>query len=115
MSTSKIKPTGLTLDREKHTLHIAWHDGHESIFDLDALREACPCAVCRGGHHNMGLDHSPDILKLTPMRSYDVQDIQQIGNYALQFSWSDGHNSGIYTWEYLRHLDTPATSGPDDG
>ena len=99
-----LKPTGITLNRETHTLNVTWQDGHESIFPLNALREACPCAVCRGGHENMGRDHDPNIIDLKPARSYTVENLQIIGKYALQVFWSDGHSSGIYTWDYLRRI-----------
>lgn len=113
MTNPRLKPTGITLDRQQHAFRITWADGHTSAFNLDALREACPCAACRGGHHNMDRQQDPDILELTPVQSYEVKDIQQVGKYAIQFFWSDGHNSGIYTWEYLRGLDPddPAAAG----
>ncbi len=53
----------------------------------------------------MGAAFDPDdILKLTPARSYMIESIEMIGNYALQPRWDDGHHTGIYTWDYLRRL-----------
>lgn len=53
----------------------------------------------------MGKAFDPDdILTLTPKRSYAVDSINMIGNYAMQPIWDDGHSTGIYTWDYLRHL-----------
>lgn len=53
----------------------------------------------------MGLDKAPDdILTLRPKRSYGVDSLEVVGNYALQFTWDDGHHTGIYTWEYLLRL-----------
>lgn len=98
------RPKGVTLNRETHSLHIDWHDGHSSDYPLDALREACPCAVCRGGHEFMGPEHDPDLIELKPARTHEALDIQLVGSYALQIMWSDGHNAGIYAWEYLRRL-----------
>ncbi len=98
------RPHAITLNREEHYLRIVWQDGHESTYPLDALREACPCAVCRGGHEFMGPQFDPDLIELKPARSYDVRDIQAIGTYAIQISWSDGHSSGIYSWDYLRRI-----------
>jgi DUF971 family protein len=103
-STPKTRPAGIILDRRAHQLRISWEDGHASSYPLDALREACPCAVCRGGHENMGAEHAPDLIELKPARSYEVKNIQLVGNYAIQFQWDDGHDSGIYTWGYLRHI-----------
>lgn len=99
---SKPIPSGITHDRQKRELRITWKDGHESVYPLDILRELCPCVVCRGGHDKMGAEHDPDVLSLTPARSYSLTDLQLAGNYALQLEWDDGHDSGIYTFEYLR-------------
>jgi DUF971 family protein len=101
---SAPRPVNITLDRARHELAIEWRDGHESHFPLDGLREACPCASCRGGHENMGPEHDPDLLELRPARSYEVEHIDLVGKYALQITWDDGHNAGIYTWDYLRRI-----------
>jgi DUF971 family protein len=56
----------------------------------------------------MGMANAPtDLLRLTPKRSYGVETVSMVGNYALQFFWDDGHHTGIYTWEYLRQLCPP--------
>ena len=99
------RPTGITLDKRKAQLEIVWDDGLISRYPLPQLREACPCVECRGGHGKMGLEHAPeDILRLTPSRSYAITSLSPVGNYALQPTWDDGHHTGIYTWEYLRHI-----------
>ncbi len=97
-------PAGVTLDRAAHVLRVAWQDGHQSVYPLSALREACPCAVCRGGHEFMGPEHDPDLIELRPVRSYRVEELQLVGNYAMQIFWDDGHSAGIYAWPYLRRL-----------
>ncbi len=99
-----LRPIDIVLDRQAHELRITWQDEHTSTYPLDALREACPCAVCRGGHEAVGLPPDPDLIELQPVRSYTVKDVQLVGNYALQVWWSDGHNAGIYAWEYLRRI-----------
>lgn len=103
-----IRPTAITLnrsDKENAFLEIEWTDGHSCQYPLSHLREACPCVECRGGHQFMGLKYAPEnILNLTPARSYDVENIQSVGNYAIQPFWDDGHSTGIYTWEYLLHI-----------
>ncbi len=100
----KLRPAGVTLDRKAHELRVHWQDGHTSVYALDALREACPCAACRGGHEYMRPQFDPDLIELKPARSYNVQDIQLVGNYALQIFWDDGHSAGIYAWPYLRRI-----------
>ena len=67
----------------------------------------------------MGLSKAPDnILTLSPARSYKLEKPPNlVGNYALQFTWDDGHHTGIYTWEYLYQIcpqdesDAQSTSG----
>ncbi len=103
--TSVTLPKSITLNKTEHFLEITWSDNLVCKYPLSELREACPCVECRGGHQNMGRDHDPkDILKLTPARSYQINEINMVGNYAVQPSWDDGHHTGIYTWDYLRRL-----------
>jgi DUF971 family protein len=92
------RPTSITLNKTAHFLEITWNDGQVCRYPLSHLREACPCAQCRGGHEYMGRAHDPDnILTLTPARSYTVTNLDMVGNY-------DGHHTGIYTWDYLKRL-----------
>ncbi len=102
-----VRPTNVTLDKNAGELIIAWPDAETCHYPLGNLREACPCVECRGGHENMGQKGEPSdllTLTLTPARSYVVESVSLVGNYALQFFWSDGHHTGIYTWEYLKRL-----------
>lgn len=104
----KARPTAITLNKqeaENSFLEIIWNDGATCHYPLSHLREACPCVECRGGHQFMGMQFAPDnILELKPARSYDITELQPVGNYAIQPFWDDGHSTGIYTWEYLRHI-----------
>ena len=102
----KPKPQAITLNKIDGYLEITWLPDHTICqYPLSQLREACPCVECRGGHQYMGIEHAPkDILTLTPTRSYQIESISQVGNYAIQPVWDDGHHTGIYTWDYLWHL-----------
>ena len=105
-----LMPSNITLNRADGYLEITWVDGKICRYPLSHLREACPCVQCRGGHEFMGMEFAPEnILVLQPARSYKVQGLHPVGNYALQPIWDDGHSTGIYTWEYLRHLCPPDT------
>ncbi len=100
-----MKPQSITLNKNKHVLEIIWEDDVTCQYPLPHLREACPCVECRGGHRFMGPAYEPDnILALTPTRSYEIQEVHMVGNYALQPTWDDGHSTGIYTWEFLRRM-----------
>lgn len=83
-------------------LAIAWSDGGESYFKLEQLRKACPCATCQGEPDAMGVvvrprnEHSAE--------SFDLTGWQFVGGYGLQPRWADGHQTGIYSYSYLREL-----------
>ena len=100
------RPKSIAVSRSRGILIIDWEDDHRSEFPLTGLRASCPCAECMGGHANMGKAGSPDMLELPLVgkQSDELVDLKVVGNYALQLSWADGHNSGIYSWDYLREL-----------
>ena len=80
-------------------LMIIWADGHESHYPSAVLRRECPCASCRDemtGTRILLPMHVPDNLEL---RRVDI-----VGQYALQFEWTDGHHTGIFAFEFLREL-----------
>jgi DUF971 family protein len=87
-------------------LAIEWDDGHQSEYPLAGLRAACPCAQCKGGHEHMGDAGSPEMLQqpLPPGAVGELAGLEQVGSYALQPVWKDGHSYGIYSWDYLRQL-----------
>ena len=94
----------VSVNTAEQTLTIIWGDGHQTVFPLQGLRKACPCAVCAGGHENMGKPINPDIFKKPPTQPWTITNLQEMGNYAVQIYWGDGHNTGIYQWESLRSM-----------
>jgi len=93
------------LRRDPRTLSILWEDGHRDDFDVRDLRLACHCALCieeMSGH--------PLLDPKTIRSDVSPRQIVSIGNYAIQFDWSDGHNSGIYSFKDLRALGASATA-----
>ncbi|MGV3533542.1 MAG: DUF971 domain-containing protein [Chthoniobacteraceae bacterium] len=91
-------------------LAILWNDGTESYLGLEDLRRACPCAMCGGEPDVMGNVVRPDV-SYAPS-SFDLHSVQQIGGYALQPTWGDGHGTGLYSFKYLKHLsETQRPSG----
>jgi DUF971 family protein len=83
-------------------LSIKWGDGHASIISLHSLRDNCPCAGCQGETVLLKM-YKPEPQQHLLGR-YTLTGIQQVGHYAIQISWGDGHTTGIYTWEILRNL-----------
>jgi DUF971 family protein len=87
---------------EGREIHVTWPDGHRSVFSNKALRERCPCAAC--------------VHELTGARLLDpasvradirADEIALVGRYAVRIRWSDGHSTGIYTFQKLREWDPP--------
>jgi DUF971 family protein len=74
---------------------IVWSDGTQSTLSNEALRGFCPCAGCQG--------HSGGIHFRRGGNSV-LEGIAEVGNYALSLRWGDGHDSGIYSFEYLLRL-----------
>ena len=80
-------------------LVIRWQDEHESIYACNFLRRHCRCAVCVDewtGQILLKEDQIPSDIH--PM------DLQGVGRYGIRINWSDGHNTGIYTFKYLREI-----------
>lgn len=84
-------------------LMIDWNDGHTSVYDLEYLRRECPCASCKGETILWKTYEPVKKNEITP-DMFVLTSIQTVGSYAIQISWKDGHNTGIYTWENLRTL-----------
>jgi DUF971 family protein len=91
---------------------ITWADGHLSHYDFPYLREACPCATCNderekknAAPHNSSvpaITSSPLLPMFKPKAR--AQSATSVGSYAIQINFSDGHNTGIYSYEQLRMI-----------
>lgn len=99
--TIKIRPTGVIADRQKRELTIEWNNGRRCTFSFAGLRMVCPCVLCQGGHENMGRPADKLLLQNAKDDELNIEAANAVGSYAIQFVWNDGHDSGIYTWEYL--------------
>lgn len=84
-------------------LAIKWDDGSESFVKLERLRQACPCAGCKGEMDIMGHVYKGPDQTLT-RQAYQLVGISTIGGYAVQPVWADGHNSGLFSFDYLRRV-----------
>ena len=104
MSPSKASATPTSIrQRSSRELAITWADGVESVFDVRGLRLACGCASCVDewtGDERIDADSVPEDVR--PV------SIESVGRYAIQIHWSDDHSTGIYPFERLRELGTPA-------
>lgn len=86
---------------------IKWSDGAESFVKLEALRRSCPCAACGGEPDVLGRRIHPAVNYSAA--SFELRGFAPVGGYALQLYWGDGHNTGIYSFDYLRKLAASAS------
>jgi DUF971 family protein len=94
-----MTPTNLRVIRAERVLEIDWPDGRRSRYPFRLLRQECPCAAC--------VDEFTGIRKLDPESVPEgivPEDVGMTGNYALRVRWTDGHDTGLFTWDKLRQL-----------
>lgn len=99
-----MSPTRLDLIGSE--VAILWSDGGEQFIAMEKLRAASPSAENTGERDLLGRQIGGTDQKHFP--GVTVRDWRMIGGYAIQFDFSDGHNTGLYTFDYLRALDAPA-------
>jgi DUF971 family protein len=110
LSPDAVTPQKVRVMKTEGTgVEIDWRDGHRSAWNFAWLRNACPCATCHEEREHDG--RAPGIPKpkpvtLLPLYETPVRplEVTPVGKYALRFKWSDGHESGIYSWDYLRRV-----------
>ena len=81
------------------SLRITWADERVCDYEAARLRRACPCAQCVNewtGERTL----RPEAIS----NEVEINDVSVVGRYALNFRWSDGHETGIYSFQYLRDL-----------
>jgi len=93
----------LDLQQVGEELAVKWDDGSESFVRLELLRRACPCAGCKGEMDIMGNVYKSPERPLSA-RAFQLVRIQRVGGYAIQPVWADGHESGIYSFDYLKRV-----------
>lgn len=105
-------PRSLDLDKQKG-LSVCWQDGAESFYPIEYLRRMSPSADMRQLREEMQTNPLvvlPDSGSSGPITAVNAE---LVGRYALRVTFSDGHRTGIYSWDYLRSIDPDAS--PQDG
>ena len=110
LSGDAIRPAKVRIDKTGGSgMTIEWRDGHTSHWGFAWLRAACPCATCHEARDAEG--RAPGVAKakaktLLPMYEAPARpvDVEPVGKYALRFKWNDGHEAGLYSWDYLRNV-----------
>ncbi len=111
-----ISPTHLDLKKDRG-LSIVWSDGKSSYYSIAYLRKMSPSADMRQLREQ--IQQNP--LTVLPSGAASgkgsqiaAEDAELVGNYAIKISFSDGHNSGIYSWSYLRSIDPQLAKPAED-
>jgi DUF971 family protein len=110
LSGDAIKPAKVRVDVTGGTgMVIDWKDGHRSAWSFRWLRLACPCATCHEEREKDG--RAAGVAKAKPATLLPMfeappkpVEVTPVGKYALRFKWSDGHEAGLYSWDYLRNV-----------
>jgi DUF971 family protein len=102
-SDSVLSPTNIKADRPNGRFEIDWPDGRADRIGFHALRCECPCAVCVSEFTGERLlDPARVPADIAPVA------VDLAGNYALRVRWSDGHDTGLFSWGHLRRLGEPS-------
>lgn len=112
--TPQTTPTRLDLKKDSR-LEIDWQDGRKCVYAIEFLRTMCPCAQCKlvregSNPHDIIKTEKKPLLTILPGNFTDkvvATDASMVGNYALKIVFSDGHDTGIYSFDYLREICPP--------
>ncbi|ODA67036.1 hypothetical protein A7A08_01779 [Methyloligella halotolerans] len=95
--TSEPWPTELRVAKDRRNLLVLFDDGSSYDFAAELLRVRSPSAEVQG--------HSPDQRVTVPgKKNVEIARLEPVGNYAVRVVFSDGHNTGLFSWDYLKEL-----------
>lgn len=97
MAAPTVRPTDIVLHQQSRILEIAFDDGSRYRLPCEFLRVFSPSAEVRG--HGRG----QEVLQVGK-REVNIQAIEPVGTYAVKLVFSDGHDTGLYAWDYLHEL-----------
>lgn len=102
------KPKRIRVDRTRGWLEMEWADEGVLRVALRDVRKACPCALCEDLRAVQ--DAHLQIITADKTPSVELADVVPVGHYALQLRWTDGHDTGLYTYSHLKQLALAASS-----
>ena len=86
-------------------LAIAWNDSKDSFVEYKTLRKKCPCANCSGESDVFGNVYKNQNTNIADSNKYKIVGYMHIGHYAIRIAWGDGHDAGIYSFDFMKSLD----------
>jgi DUF971 family protein len=99
-----ILPEEISAEKNTKELTVVWADGHTSVYPFALLRHACPCEQCRDGSGGNVPVSAVFYMPLEDTAATRLVEIDRVGAYGITIEWEDGHQFGIYSWQYLRAL-----------
>jgi DUF971 family protein len=102
---SELVPVEVLAPEGGRVLEIVWSDGSRSAISHRVLRAFCPCAFCQGHQGPVQWVEGTESLADAALR---LDELFEVGSYALGLAWGDGHRTGIYRFAYLRELSEAA-------
>ena len=103
-----MRPVDIAHSKSRNEMMVTWEDGRTSTYSAPYLRSWCPCAACQG--------HGNEVKYLGAAGDTTIIKLFEIGAYALGIRYHDGHDDGIYTWEWLWKISPEAPpAGPKRG
>lgn len=94
-------PVEVRAPRGARRLEIVWDDGLTTAYEHVVLRALCPCAHCQG---HQGPIQWVDGVEHAPSAAIELDNLFEVGQYAIGLGWADGHSTGLYTYRYLSAL-----------
>ena len=102
-----MNATPTNLERIDDDLRITWSDGQVRRYTAGELRDRCPCATCREKRKAAPAESELlPVLSIEEAQPSKVAGMRPVGNYAYNIQFNDGHDTGIFTLEFLRELGT---------
>ena len=103
----RSNPEHIAISKSKG-IKIDWRDGHHSSYTAAYLRDECPCASCTGAHGTTPQKTNFSSPQANPFQLYKpapkMENVEEVGSYAIRIFWNDGHNTGIYSYDHLRNI-----------
>ena len=108
-------PLPRQLERTDNGIRVVWSDGLEQELPARFLRDVCPCATCREKRTAAATEDASllPVISASELAEEAIASMKPVGNYAYQITFADGHDTGIFTFEFLRSFLSSQTGEPD--
>ena len=111
----KAHPVDLTVDKPAREFRVEWASGEKSAYGFDYLAALCPCANCK--EERKERERNPLTVLSGPSGPTELENVEMVGRYALNFIWRGGCGAGIYSFDYLYDIapESAGNSGEGEG